>query len=170
MFETGDWSEGDVVAVLANPIYAVPVDPQLCDSGPQIWSEDQWVASNVELIEHFGSAMWLRFLANILRDPELCHATKRPAGARPDDSGLELGVRINPATAIRIHRRFAAPHIRDQSESEWIETNARLIDEDFGPEIYLQNLLAILRGATLREDGNFFGYRDASSSLDSGRR
>lgn len=167
MFETGDWSEGDVVAVLANPIYAVPIDPEICSrERPTLWGEDEWIEANASLIELLGADLWLRFLLNVLRTPELCGAHERPIGARPGAKDLELGVQINPATAIVVHPRFTVPHPRDTSEAKWIQTNALLIEDELGAEPYLRNLLAILRGAALREDGNFFGYADAGAGLD----
>jgi len=51
----------------------------------------------------------------------------------------------NPFYAVEFDPALAAPHDPLVSEDQWVEANARLIDE-LGPRPYLRNLLAILKG------------------------
>jgi hypothetical protein len=53
---------------------------------------------------------------------------------------------INPYFAIDIDSKLARPHEKPVSESHWIAANAQMI-RGWGPEVYLQNLLAVLKGA-----------------------
>ncbi|MEV0430560.1 hypothetical protein [Micromonospora sp. NPDC050495] len=52
----------------------------------------------------------------------------------------------NPFYAVNIDPDLAIAHDPIISEEEWVAANARLIDE-LGPEPYLRNLLAVLKGA-----------------------
>lgn len=56
----------------------------------------------------------------------------------------------NPFYAIEFDQVLAARHEPIISEDEWITANIQLITE-LGPEPYLRNLLAILKGRPGRE-------------------
>ena len=60
----------------------------------------------------------------------------------PGDITALLG---NPFYAIEFDPVFAEPHEPLVSEDEWIGANLKTIEE-IGPEPYLRNLLAILKG------------------------
>jgi hypothetical protein len=54
-------------------------------------------------------------------------------------------VLINPYLTVDIDPTLAYPHRKPVSESHWIAANAQMI-RGWGPEVYLQNLLAVLKG------------------------
>lgn len=53
----------------------------------------------------------------------------------------------NPFYAIEFDSALSEPHEPMVSEDEWVAANIQLIRE-LGPEPYLRNLLAILKGDT----------------------
>ncbi len=55
------------------------------------------------------------------------------------------GMIANPFYAINIDEGLALPHEPMISEDDWIKANVNLINE-LGPEVYLRNLLSILKG------------------------
>lgn len=57
---------------------------------------------------------------------------------------------INPFYAINIHESLVGDHVSMVSESEWIKTNKKLID-DIGAENWLEMLLDILKGNYISE-------------------
>lgn len=63
-------------------------------------------------------------------------------GWRPDDINAIL---VNPFYAIEIHPALAEPHEPVIDEETWIKANVRAIDEQ-GGEVYLRNLLSVLKG------------------------
>jgi uncharacterized protein YecA (UPF0149 family) len=60
----------------------------------------------------------------------------------PGDLAAVLG---NPFYAINIDPSLARPHEPLVSEEQWIAANVRAIEEN-GPEVYLRNLLSVLKG------------------------
>lgn len=60
----------------------------------------------------------------------------------PGDIGALIG---NPFYAINLDPILAEPHKPLIDEETWIQANVKQI-EDLGPEVYLRNLLAILKG------------------------
>lgn len=60
----------------------------------------------------------------------------------PADSTAIL---INPYFAIDIDPTLSLPHGKPVSEEHWIDANAQMI-RHWGAEVYLQNLLAVLKG------------------------
>ncbi|TDD32016.1 hypothetical protein E1287_24450 [Actinomadura sp. KC06] len=60
----------------------------------------------------------------------------------PADSTAIL---INPYFAIDIDPTLTLPHGKPVSEEHWIDANAKMI-RHWGAEVYLQNLLAVLKG------------------------
>jgi hypothetical protein len=67
------------------------------------------------------------------------------------------GIMANPFYAIEIDPSLAVPHEPLLSEEKWIAINKILI-RDLGPESYLRNLLAILKGNYVKGEGDQFGY------------
>jgi hypothetical protein len=57
----------DVAAMLANPFYAIEIDPNLTVPHQPLVSEDQWVAANIQLIKELGAESYLRNLLSILK-------------------------------------------------------------------------------------------------------
>lgn len=60
----------------------------------------------------------------------------------PGDIGALIG---NPFYAINIDPALAEPHEPLISEEQWIAANVKQI-EDLGADVYLRNLLSILKG------------------------
>ncbi|HEU0131234.1 MAG TPA: hypothetical protein VFQ85_09625 [Mycobacteriales bacterium] len=65
--EPAAWTPADVNALLANPFYAIEIDPALAVPHPPLMDEDRWVAANVRLVEELGPEAYLRNLLSILR-------------------------------------------------------------------------------------------------------
>ncbi len=61
----------------------------------------------------------------------------------PGDISAMLG---NPFYAINIDPMLAEPHETTISEDLWLEANVKQIEE-LGSEVYLRNLLSILKGS-----------------------
>lgn len=57
----------DMLAMIANPFYAIEFDPVLTAQHEPIISEDQWIAANVQLIIELGPEPYLRNLLTILK-------------------------------------------------------------------------------------------------------
>jgi hypothetical protein len=60
----------------------------------------------------------------------------------PGDVGALIG---NPFYAINLDPVLAEPHEPLVDEETWIQANVKQVEE-LGPEAYLRNLLAILKG------------------------
>jgi hypothetical protein len=63
----GEWTPGDVSALLGNPFYAINIDPQLAEPHEPLVSEDDWIAANVRQVEELGAEAYLRNLLSILK-------------------------------------------------------------------------------------------------------
>jgi hypothetical protein len=59
--------------------------------------------------------------------------------------GDVTGMIANPFYAITIDKGLTLPHEPMISEDDWIKANVELISE-LGPELYLRNLLSVLKG------------------------
>lgn len=60
------WTAEDVAEVIANPFHALRGIGEIMDHTP-IVSEEQWVESNVILMEEIGQKAWLRLLLGVLK-------------------------------------------------------------------------------------------------------
>lgn len=65
--EGAGWSPADVTGIIANPFYAIEIDPHLAAPHEPILGEDQWVQANARLIEELGPIAYLRSLLVILK-------------------------------------------------------------------------------------------------------
>lgn len=81
-----------------------------------------------------------------------CHPKRHfPAtvAGMPDDDEWTRGdvtsMIANPFCAINIDEGLAVPHEPLISEDDWVKANIRLIVE-LGAELYLRNLLSVLKG------------------------
>ena len=63
----GEWTPGDVAAMIGNPFYAVNIDPDLAVAHDLIISEEEWVAANARLIDELGPEPYLRNLLAVLK-------------------------------------------------------------------------------------------------------
>ncbi|MCW3817720.1 recombinase family protein [Micromonospora sp. DR5-3] len=63
----GEWTPGDVAAMIGNPFYAVNIDPDLAVAHNPIISEEEWVAANARLIDDLGPEPYLRNLLAVLK-------------------------------------------------------------------------------------------------------
>ncbi|SCE95880.1 hypothetical protein GA0074695_2462 [Micromonospora viridifaciens] len=63
----GEWTPGDVAAMIGNPFYAVNIDPDLAVAHDPIISEEEWVAANARLIDELGPEPYLRNLLAVLK-------------------------------------------------------------------------------------------------------
>src|SRR6266568_6245082 len=62
-----DWTPGDVVAIAANPFYAINIDEGLALPHEPMLSEDDWIRTNVKLVADLGPESYLRNLLSILK-------------------------------------------------------------------------------------------------------
>jgi SEC-C motif len=154
-----DWTEGDVTALLANPIYAIHLHPDLCKRYAPLQTEEQWVEKNLALMEELGREEWVRTLLAVLKGEE-GRRDQLPSAA---DMTPEAGalIQINPVTAINIPETYALASPMGVSEDQWAQVALSLI-EDMGAEPYLHNLLAVLKGANPAGSDVPFGYTVAS--------
>lgn len=65
--DQGGWTPGDVTGVIANPFYAIQIDPALVVPHETLLGEDQWVQANAQLIEELGATAYLRNLLVVLK-------------------------------------------------------------------------------------------------------
>lgn len=65
--EESGWTPDDVAGMIANPFYAIDIDPALAVPHEPLLSEDQWVQVNARLVEELGAAAYLRNLLVILK-------------------------------------------------------------------------------------------------------
>jgi hypothetical protein len=65
--EDDGWSPADAAGMIANPFYAINIDPALATPHETTLSEDQWVQANAHLIEELGATAYLRNLLMILK-------------------------------------------------------------------------------------------------------
>jgi hypothetical protein len=65
--EPEPWRAGDIAALAANPFYAIQIDPMLATPHETIIDEEDWIRSNVKLIENLGPEAYLRNLLSVLK-------------------------------------------------------------------------------------------------------
>ena len=63
----GEWTPGDLSALLGNPFYAINIDPELAEPHEPLIGEDEWIAANVRQVEELGAEAYLRNLLSILK-------------------------------------------------------------------------------------------------------
>lgn len=63
----GEWTSGDVAAMIGNPYYAVNISPDLAVPHDPMISEEEWVAANARLIKELGPEPYLRNLLTVLK-------------------------------------------------------------------------------------------------------
>jgi hypothetical protein len=56
-----------MAAMLANPFYAIEIDPSLAGPHETIVTEDQWIAAATRSIEEDGAETFLRNLLSVLK-------------------------------------------------------------------------------------------------------
>jgi hypothetical protein len=131
------WREGDVVAVLVNPFYAVNIHWSLSEPHAYALSERRWVAANSVAISRLGARRWLDAMLSAL-----------VARHRPDSGRLENLSVGDPFDAITVCRALCQQHPPLVTPELWVHANVRMLDEQ-RTEDWLRNLLAVLKGAYL---------------------
>ncbi len=128
-----EWTAGDVAALMANPIYAVEIDPRLGTAAPTM-TDDEWVDANVESFA-WRPARWLTMLLRVLKGEEF------PAGT-PEAA---FAARCDPSGAVVIVPDLLFPHETILTEADWIAVNVKSAGE-IGAAPWLHNLLSVLAG------------------------
>jgi hypothetical protein len=129
----GDWTPGDVAAMVANPFYAIEIDPELGAVESTV-SDEAWVDANATALTR-NPKRWLRMLLRVLQGEEF-------PGDSPESA---LAALANPAAAIEIHPMLLLPHETVIDEAKWVAANMRTVEE-LGPKPWLYNLLSVLGG------------------------
>jgi len=129
----GDWTPGDVAAMVANPFYAIEIDPELGAVESTV-SDEEWVDANATALTR-NPKRWLRMLLRVLQGEEFPKDTPESA----------LATLANPAAAIEIHPMLLLPHETVIDEAKWVAANMRAVEE-LGPKPWLYNLLSVLGG------------------------
>ncbi|MGH2948582.1 MAG: SEC-C metal-binding domain-containing protein [Solirubrobacteraceae bacterium] len=65
--ERREWTPGDVAALVANPFYAIEIEPALAKPHKPLIDEETWIAANLRAIEESGAEVWLRNLLSVLK-------------------------------------------------------------------------------------------------------
>ena len=52
--------------VLANPFYAIQIDPYFCQEHGTGLTKKQWIAKNMEIVDEIGIEEWLKLLLDSL--------------------------------------------------------------------------------------------------------
>lgn len=129
----GDWTPGDVAAIVANPFYAIEIDPKLGDVELTV-SDEEWVDANATAIAR-NPKRWLRMLLRVLQGEEFPRGTPESA----------LAALANPAAAVEIHPTLMLPHEAVIDGTTWVTANLKTVEE-LGPKPWLYNLLSVLSG------------------------
>jgi hypothetical protein len=74
--------ENDTVNALINPYYTVNISPELAEEHEPIIEQQQWIGTNLRLIDEIGAREWLEHLLAVLQGDY-------PVG--PDDPDLPGG-------------------------------------------------------------------------------
>jgi len=140
------WSPADVTGVIANPFYAINIDPVLAAPHGTILSEDQWVQANARLINELGATAYLRNLLVILKGGSVTGAEQAPPGFRDTseyeaaDAGahphvhavIEAGEMDGDITGQLLARMETEPGFLARCAAALDET---LLDEDLAAEL-----------------------------------
>lgn len=119
-----------IQAMLANPLYAITVAPQLVADHEVDMTTEQWVQANVRLVQDMGAEQWLMQALAFLQS---------------GDGSLLADPRMNPSNAVNIATIFREDHEPTWSHEEWIQANVLSIQE-MGVERWLAQWLDILEG------------------------
>jgi hypothetical protein len=84
-------------------------------------------------IEEAGARRWLEALLVVLKQERTAEALEPP---------LALA---DPYPAITVHRTMCEEHEAIIDESEWLDANVRMLEEQ--GKVWLNNLLSVLKGA-----------------------
>jgi hypothetical protein len=57
----------DVKNMIANPFYAINIEPELALEHQPLVSESQWIAANLKLMDEIGAEEWLERLLAVLQ-------------------------------------------------------------------------------------------------------
>lgn len=57
----------DVKDMIANPFYAINIEPELALEHQPLVSESQWIAANLKLMDEIGAEEWLERLLAVLQ-------------------------------------------------------------------------------------------------------
>jgi hypothetical protein len=118
----------DFSVIAANPYYATNFASHAFIQHSSLGSAEDWVAANASLIKDIGSKNWLNELLDVL------------SLSRADYDGHDI---INPALVININNSHSGKHETIITGDQWIEVNAKLIDE-MGIVNWLWKLLEVL--------------------------
>jgi hypothetical protein len=129
----GEWTPGEVAATVANPFYAIEIDPELGAVEPTV-RDEEWVNANATALTR-NPKRWLRMLLRVLQGEEFPENTPESA----------LATLANPAAAIEIHAMLLLPHETVIDEAKWVAANIRTVEE-LGAKPWLYNLLSVLGG------------------------
>ena len=118
----------DFSVIAANPYYAINFASHAFIQHSNLSSAEDWVAANASLIIDIGLKNWLNELLDVL------------SLSRADYDGHDI---INPALVININNSHSGKHETIITRDQWIEVNAKLIDE-MGIANWLWKLLEVL--------------------------
>ncbi|GAA2969865.1 hypothetical protein [Actinokineospora diospyrosa] len=65
--DTSGWTPAEVVKVVANPFYAIEMDPTLALPHKPLMDEEKWIQANIRLVRELGPENYLRNLLAILK-------------------------------------------------------------------------------------------------------
>lgn len=119
-------------SLIANPFYAVEFATHIFKRHTEGPKED-WVAANTHLIDDIGPEAWLGELLDSLSQ------------TRAKYDGHDV---INPTVVINVSERLKVQHEITVSRSQWIQANAKLINE-IGADRWLWRLLDVLENGSL---------------------
>jgi len=122
-----------VAAILVSPFYAIQIHRSFSRAHPYVMSETSWVASNARAIEEMRPRRWLEALVSVLKQERTAEALEPPLAV------------ADPYPAITVHRMMCEEHEAIIGESDWLDANTRLLQEE--GKVWLNNLLSVLKGA-----------------------
>ncbi|MBL8121768.1 hypothetical protein JNM87_03390 [Candidatus Saccharibacteria bacterium] len=117
---------------IANPFYAVEFAAHIFKRHTEGPKED-WIVANAHLIADIGAKAWLGELLDTLSQ------------TRAKYDGHDV---INPTVVINVSERLQEQHDPTVSRSQWIQANAKLINE-IGADKWLWRLLDVLENGSL---------------------
>lgn len=121
-------NENDAQGILVNPFNVVVFADYVFLKRTHLGPKEDWVLLNAHIIDDIGAKIWLEELLDALSQ------------TREEYDGHDA---LNPTLTINISNRLQGDHPPLVTRDQWVQANAKLIDE-LGSSAWLWRLLDTL--------------------------